>query len=187
MNIRETLAALVLFLREGHQSGNTTAALHGVAHVDPAPGKDWERPRLVFLTEQDAHRMMREQKVPCMSLSDPHRLRTRRPGPVVFDTWTVEQLAEKALQRIQALERELDLAKSEASSRQRIAKAAEKEAAEAQRAVVVLVNWKRTILARIGCLLDTAANGRGSFEEHLLASPKALTEETTTTNETSKT
>lgn len=186
MNIRETLEAMVCFLRQGHQSGNTTAALHGVTHVGPAPGKEWENPRLVFLTEQDAHRMMRAHKVPCMSLSDPHRVRTARPGPVVFDTWTVEQLAEKALQRIQFLERDLEIAQQEAAGWKRLAKDAEKAAAEAQRAVVVLGNWKRAILARMGCLLDTAANGRGSFEEHLLASPKALTEETTHTNEMSK-
>jgi hypothetical protein len=55
---------------------------------------------------------------------------------------------------------------------QRAAKDAEKELAQAQRAVVVLSNWKRTILARMGCLLDTAANGRGSFEERFLEMPE---------------
>ena len=104
MNIRETLEALVSFLRNGHQSGNTTAALHGVAHVGSAPGREWADPCLVYLTEQDARRSQQAFKVPCMSLSDPHRVRMARPGPVVFDTWTVEQLAEKALQRIQFLE-----------------------------------------------------------------------------------
>jgi hypothetical protein len=113
VNIRDTLKALVDFLREGHQSGNTTAALHGVANAGPAPGRDWEYPRLVYLTEQDARRSMQAYKVPCMSLSDPHRVRTARPGPVVFDTWTVEQLAEKALQRIQFLEGRLEKAEAE--------------------------------------------------------------------------
>lgn len=106
MNIRETLDALVVFLTRGHQSGNTTAAIHGVGHVGAAPGGQWEQPRLVLPTEQDASRARKHLRVRCMPLSDPNHVRMAPAGPVVFDTYTVEVLAIAALQRIQALEAE---------------------------------------------------------------------------------
>lgn len=107
MNIRETLEALVYFLREGHQSGNTHAAVHGIANSAATAGPNRIPPRLVYLTEEESRRSQKFLNVPCMSVSDPRRLCAARPGSVVFDTWTVEQLAEKALQRIQFLEARL--------------------------------------------------------------------------------
>jgi len=75
------------------------------------------------------------------------------------------------LRFMEMIEREMVLVRADASRWERAVKDAYKERDEAQRACVVLGNWRRTILARMGCLLETAANGRGSFEEHLLEVP----------------
>lgn len=56
----------------------------------------------------------------------------------------------------------------------RIAQDAEKERDEAQSAVARLLAWKRTILARMGALLDSATNARGAFSSDALRSQRAV-------------
>lgn len=107
MNISQTLYALVCFLRRGHQSGNTTLALSGMLNASPAPGRDWEAPRLVYLTEALARSTERHTGIPCLSLASPSSVLLAKPGPVLFDAFTVEELAEMALQRIDDLEGQL--------------------------------------------------------------------------------